>query len=137
MDTSDDMESSETVLGHRDAIQIINAEETPHFSYNLSRKVFESESTTQGNSFFSEVQQKTEVFRDRYKLIYQKVMRDKEFNPTDPNAITLTTIDSLLGSRGTKYIMGLITRKSGDIYQIEDLNGVIQVDVSNAVSNTT
>ena len=133
MDTSDDLVDDNTaVLGHRDAIQIINAEDKPFYSYNMSRKVFEPEQ--RDATFFSEVQQKVEVFRDRYKMIYQKVMRGKQFNPTDPNAISLTSIDSLLGSRGSKYIMGLITRKSADIYQIEDLNGVTQVDISESVS---
>ncbi|KAF0975023.1 hypothetical protein FDP41_005776 [Naegleria fowleri] len=136
MDTSDDRfdNNDSVVLGHIDAIQVINADEKPYFSYNLSRKIFEAEDR-KSTSLFSDVQQKVELFRDRYKIIYQRVLRDKDFNPTDPNAISLTSIESLLGSRGTRYIMGMITKKSGNIYQVEDLNGVVQVDVTNATTN--
>jgi DNA polymerase epsilon subunit 2 len=83
------------------------------------------------------------LFRARYEMILEKTLRNPRFTPPATTAtatsgsakspyLQLTAIDSLQGTRGDKLVLGMLTQLEEDTWYLEDLNGSVQVDLSEA-----
>lgn len=93
---------------------------------------------------------KAELFRARYDLLLQKTLRNPRFTPpassllsTNASAgskagkskspyLQLTAIDSLRGTHGDRLVLGMLTQLEEGSWFLEDLNGSIEVDLSEA-----
>jgi DNA polymerase epsilon subunit 2 len=82
---------------------------------------------------------KTELFRQRYHLIHQRVLRNESFQKATVGAKTtewkITPIANLLGRSGTGHlILGLLTIAPTGTLAISDLSGTISLDLDQATS---
>ncbi|CAN8068146.1 unnamed protein product [Agarophyton chilense] len=84
---------------------------------------------------------KSEMFRTRYELILSKTLRNPKFRPPTGGTFSisetspyfqLTGIESLSGSKGDQLVLGLLTQFEEGAWYLEDLNGTIKIDLSEA-----
>ncbi|PXF42280.1 DNA polymerase epsilon subunit 2 [Gracilariopsis chorda] len=84
---------------------------------------------------------KGEMFRARYELILSKTLRNPKFKPPVAGSFSLsssspyyhlTGIESLSGRKGDQLVLGLLTQLEEGSWYLEDLNGTIKVDLSEA-----
>lgn len=93
---------------------------------------------------------KAELFRARYDLVLQKTLRNPRFTPPASSLLSshagagskkgksgspflqLTAIDSLRGTHGDRLVLGMLTQLEEGSWFLEDLNGSIEVDLSEA-----
>jgi hypothetical protein len=79
-------------LPHRDAIQIIDAFDIPQFKFNLERKVFEpvDNSARKSSPIFGDGSDRADVFRERYSLVKQRLLRNDKFNPIRTDSVPVS-----------------------------------------------
>ena len=147
------VEDDKHVTGSNDLrrwLRIIGAFEQPKLIYNVNQKHFEAVSTT--SSLLPDPSHKTHVFRHRFNIIYQRLLRNESFQSsfvastrtsslqrsssimaTAQQAYKLTPIANLLGRTGSSHLLlGLLTiSPTGDLTLI-DLTGSIAVDIQYA-----
>ena len=131
-------------------LKIVGAFEQPRLTYNVKQKRFEAASTAP--SLLPDSSHKTHLFRHRYNLIYQRLLRNESFQSssvasarksslqhsssaiaTTPQAYKLTPIANLLGRSGSSHLLlGLLTISPTGVLTINDLTGSIAVDVQHA-----
>lgn len=84
---------------------------------------------------------KGDMFRARYELMLSKTLRNEQFSPPASGLLSankespylqLTGIESLVGSRGDRLVLGMLTQLEEGSWFLEDLNGSIRVDLSQA-----
>ena len=135
-------------------LKIIRAQSQPRLSYSTTKKALETVSTPA--SIFPSVSHKTAMFRDRYNLVHQRLLRNELFQtpsfstttgrngPTTlhrsaSNATTmqqaykLTSIANLLGRSGSKHLLlaMVVNAPTGDL-ALTDLTGSVCLDLSDA-----
>lgn len=86
--------------------------------------------------------EKANMFRTRYELIRGKTLRNEKFAPPASGLLSfakpssyfrLTGIESLPGSGTTeRLVLGMLTQLEEGTWFLEDLNGVIRLDLSQA-----
>eukprot|EP00557_Chaetoceros_sp_GSL56_P007669 CAMPEP_0176503636 /NCGR_PEP_ID=MMETSP0200_2-20121128/15474_1 /TAXON_ID=947934 /ORGANISM="Chaetoceros sp., Strain GSL56" /LENGTH=592 /DNA_ID=CAMNT_0017902951 /DNA_START=200 /DNA_END=1978 /DNA_ORIENTATION=- len=106
---------------------------------------------------FGEAEDKVDMFLQRYALIYQRLMRQENFRPkltsgvsyhpdisADDNDdddydgynrsqdehVKITPLEGLLGSKGTKILLGMIVQVEEGQYYLEDPTAQIPMDLS-------
>jgi len=120
----------------QESLQVFDSFTLPHLKYNAVRKKFYLQDA-QPAKLHANAGTKALMFRERLVMIHQRVMRNPVFSPpllssSKKDFVELTPIESLLGARGTKRLLGMITsRQEGEFY-LEDLNGSIKLDLSQA-----
>ncbi|EEU45047.1 uncharacterized protein NECHADRAFT_93537 [Fusarium vanettenii 77-13-4] len=129
-------------------LKIINAYEQPRLIYNVSKKHFERD--TSSPSLLPAASHKTTVFRNRYNVIHQRLLRNESFQTSavsssrkrtlqrslsNQQSLKLTPIANLLGRHGSSHmLLGLLViLPTGDL-AISDLTGTIALDLSQAVA---
>ena len=131
----------------RSFLKVLSAYEQPRLMYSTTKKSLETVSTPP--SFFPPASHKTAMFRNRYNLVHQRILRNELFQTnsfatttglqrsasgsTTQQAYKLTPIASLLGRSGsTHLLLGLVVNApSGDL-ALTDLSGSILLDLSSA-----
>ena len=131
-------------------LRIIGAFEQPKLTYNVNQKHFEAVSTA--SSLLPDPSHKTHVFRHRFNVIYQRLLRNESFQSsfvasartsslqrssssmaTAQQAYKLTPIANLLGRTGTSHLLlGLLTTSPTGVLTVIDLTGSIAVDIQYA-----
>ncbi|KAI9836826.1 MAG: hypothetical protein M1819_000991 [Sarea resinae] len=129
-------------------LKIIGAFEQPRHTYNVGKRHFERITTPA--TLFPPASHKTQLFRNRYNLIHQRLLRNESFQtpsfaPTraalhrsasDLSALQsykLTPIANLLGRSGTGHLLlGLLTIAPTGTLAISDLTGSISLDLTDA-----
>ncbi|KAJ5668792.1 DNA polymerase alpha/epsilon subunit B [Penicillium macrosclerotiorum] len=141
-------DESQLSLHPRHWLKVIDAFDLPRLTYNVDKKYFESVKSKP--TFFPPPSHKTTLFRDRYNLIYQRLLRNESFqdslgavgirslqrsssNLATQQSYKLTPISNLLGRSGTSHlILGLLTiSPTGDLALV-DLTGTVSLDLSHA-----
>jgi DNA polymerase epsilon subunit 2 len=109
-------------------------------------------SGAQGNATLdARPEAKAELFRARYELLLAKTLRNPRFTPPASSVVAtgntgvgsatgaakspylqLTAIDSLRGTRGDRLVLGMLTQLEEGSWFLEDLNGAVEVDLSEA-----
>lgn len=117
---------------------IISAFDVPEYRFNVAKRVFEELNGEPER--FGNAESKGAVFRQRYLLIEQRLLRHQSF--TKPFAVTtaaaseyyqLTRIEALQGGgRGAKIVLGMVGQPSPGKFTLEDLSGTVPIDVSKA-----
>ncbi|XP_044739127.1 DNA polymerase epsilon subunit 2 [Chrysoperla carnea] len=125
-------DDTETVL------TVINAFDTPKFSYDIERKKFVKDDT-KNLLYFPNADAKSELFTRRYTIILQRVLRNELFKPTllgdKSQDVQLSSIEQLLSAGNKKknaIVLGLLTQVNEGKWFIEDPTGILQLDLTNA-----
>ncbi|VDK18131.1 unnamed protein product [Anisakis simplex] len=107
---------------------VIDIFSAPRFDYDeTSRKLV---SIPQQPSAIGKCVDAIELLRNRLKFVIQRFLRS-----SSSGKYQLSTVEKLLGSRckqSNVIVLGILTQSSVDSYQLEDLTGSINVDLSNA-----
>lgn len=144
----EDDDHSNASLDPRKWIKIVGAFDQPQLIYNSNKKHFEA--PTSKPSLFPPPSHKTSLFRDRYNLVYQRLLRNESFQtssfgvssgPSFPQSSTvtaqqsfkLTPIANLLGRSGSSHLLlGLLSVSPAGELSLTDLTGSIGLDLSHA-----
>ena len=128
------------------ALVIIDAFDTPKFTYNPDQKKFLPVPRA-SLSLFAGADAKAALFRNRYTLILQQAARHELFAPATFGQSTadtssrfqLHTVEGLLGQTGLPdkvIVLGILTRlKEGKVH-LEDPSGTVELDLSECVFHT-
>lgn len=131
-------------------LRIVGAFEQPRLQYNWTQKHFEV--MARPASLLPDPAQRTHLFRQRYNLIHQRLLRNESFQTstvdasrtnslrrssstmtTSQQAYKLTPIANLLGRSGsTHLLLGLLTISPAGMLTIGDLTGSILLDIQHA-----
>ena len=131
-------------------LKVVSAFEHPRLMYNSKTKHFEAAQAQ--SSFLADALRKTQLFRNRYDLIHQRLLRDDRFQisavsatrssslqrslssfATTQEAYRLTPIANLLGRSGSEHLLlGLLVMSPTGNLTISDLTGSIPLDVQHA-----
>lgn len=131
----------------RNWVKVIGAFELPHLTYNIDKKYFET--STSKPTLFPPPSHKIRFFRDRYNLVYQRLLRNESFQtsfgPSAPSlqrssstfaskqCYKLTQIANLLGRSGTSHLLlGLLSISPAGDLSLTDLTGSIALDLDHA-----
>ncbi|XVF50365.1 hypothetical protein PTKIN_Ptkin04bG0091500 [Pterospermum kingtungense] len=120
-------------------IRVIDAFLVPKFQYDPIKKHFFQHSGSL--PIHGEASAKAALYRDRFLLLFQRVSRDQHFNKlafdiddeTSQNC-QLSPIQSLIGQRGTRWVMGVISQLEDGHFYLEDLTAAVEIDFSKAIS---
>ncbi len=146
----DDEEVNDGTVDPRKWLEIVGAFEQPRLEYHVGKKHFERSTTAP--SLLPLPSHKTHIFRYRFNLVYQRLLRNElfqrpSFAPTHTSALQrslstvatrqnsykLTSIANLLGRSGTSHlILGLLTIAPTGTLSLSDLSGSIALDVQHA-----
>ncbi|KAJ5650020.1 DNA polymerase alpha/epsilon subunit B [Penicillium longicatenatum] len=143
-----DEDDSKLSLHPRHWVKAIDAFDLPRLTYNVDKKYFEAIKSKP--TLFPCPSHKTALFRDRYNLVYQRLLRNETFqsslgvirvpslqrsasNLATQQSYKLTPIANLLGRSGSSHLLlGLLsTSPTGDLSLI-DLTGSVALDLSHA-----
>ena len=148
--TALEMEDEAESADPRRWLQVIDAFEQPQLVYNVNQKHFDQARTK--SSLLPDPTQKTLLFRNRYNLIHQRLLRNESFQTsavatsrisslkrssstmaTAQQVYKLTPIANLLGRSGSNHLLlGLLTISPTGLLTISDLTGSITLDVQHA-----
>jgi len=146
----EDDEDTSSAKDPRRWLKIIGAFDQPRLIYNVSQKHFESANTPP--SLLPDPSHKTHLFRHRYNLIHQRLLRNESFQTssiatagtselqrsssaigTVQQAYKLTPIANLLGRSGSSHLLlGLLTISPIGKLTLNDLTGSIGLDLQHA-----
>lgn len=141
-------EEAHIPLRPRHWLKVIDAFDLPRLTYNVDKKYFEAIKSKP--TLFPTSTHKTALFRDRYNLVYQRLLRNEAFQSplgsagvpslqrssshlAARQAYKLTPIANLLGRSGTSHLLlGLLAiSPTGDL-SVVDLSGSVALDLSHA-----
>ncbi|KAI9739029.1 MAG: DNA-directed DNA polymerase epsilon, subunit B [Cirrosporium novae-zelandiae] len=145
----DNENEGEAIMDPRKWLKVITAFEQPRLVYNVGKKRFERSSAKP--SLLPSPAHKTQLFRNRYNIIHQRLLRNESFQvptfateraslqrssstlATTQQAYRITPIANLLGRGGsTHLLLGMLIRiPTGDL-AISDLSGSIVLDLVDA-----
>jgi len=117
------------VIDHRGGFESQSIEEVfkisdafsfPKFVYHPSKKTFIKQNDP--INLFGKAMDKAEMFRQRYLINYQRILR------TLSNQLELTLIESLIGMTGEKIVLGFLSQIEEGIFYLEDLKSCIKLD---------
>ena len=131
-------------------LKIVGAFDQPRLTYNVNQKHFEAASTVP--SLLPDPSHKTHLFRHRYNLIHQRLLRNESFQSssvasartnslqrssstiaTTQQAYKITPIANLLGRSGSSHLLlGLLTTSPTGVLTVNDLTGCIAIDIQHA-----
>ncbi|KAF4636319.1 hypothetical protein G7Y89_g1759 [Cudoniella acicularis] len=142
-------EEEEGLKDPRKWLKVVDAFEQPRLVYNVGKKHFDRD--TSKPSLLPQPSHKTQVFRNRYNLIHQRLLRNESFQtPTfetskaslrrsdsslaiAQQSYKLTPIANLLGRNRSNYmLLGLLTISPTGTLAINDLTGSIALDLTHA-----
>ncbi|KAI2640139.1 DNA polymerase epsilon subunit B [Xylaria nigripes] len=146
-------EPDDETLNHpRNWLKAINAFDQPRMLYNTSKKHFERDPSKP--SLMPPASHKTTLFRNRYNVVHQRLLRNESFQSSTV-AMTkgsslrrssssglaaqqthkITPIANLLGRHGSHHmLLGMLSILPAGHLAINDLTGIITLDLSHAVA---
>ncbi|KAJ5101478.1 DNA polymerase alpha/epsilon subunit B [Penicillium alfredii] len=139
-------DDSHKSLWPRHWLKAIDAFDLPRLTYNIEKKYFEAIKAKP--TLFPPPSHKTALFRDRYNLVYQRLLRNESFqsslgvagvpslqrsasNLAPRQSYKLTPIANLLGRSGSSHmLLGLLSiSPTGDL-SLVDLTGSVALDLT-------
>ncbi|KAF2850275.1 DNA polymeras-like protein epsilon subunit B [Plenodomus tracheiphilus IPT5] len=148
LEMEDKDEEEDLLKDTREWMKVIGAFEHPKLIYNVTQKHFEKSAAKP--SLFPDPSHKTELFRQRYHIVHQRILRNETFQaPTFSTARsatlsrtgsvaisqmnTITPIANLLGRTGsTHLLLGMLTVSATGQLSLSDLTGTITLDIQHA-----
>lgn len=163
----EDEEGDEDTNDPRAWLKVLDAYEQPRLVYNVDKKHFERSVTTifstppqaskltfyrdtSKPSIMPPASHKTTLFRNRYNVIHQRLLRNESFQTSsvsssrkrtiqrslsNQQSLKITPIANLLGRHGSSHMLlgQLVNLPTGDL-AISDLTGTIALDLAQAVA---
>ena len=134
----------------RQWLKVVGAFEQPRLTYNVNQKHFEMAAST--SSLLPASDRKTHLFRQRYQLVHQRLLRSESFQSsavaaarrpvslgssstsiTAQQAYKITPIANLLGRGGSSHmVLGLLSTSPSGLLTVNDLTGSITLDIQYA-----
>uniref|UniRef100_A0A0E0ID36 DNA polymerase epsilon subunit n=1 Tax=Oryza nivara TaxID=4536 RepID=A0A0E0ID36_ORYNI len=118
--------ASPAATSARSALRVVDSFVVPRFHYDPIKKVFYEH--TSRLLIHGEAGDKAALYRDRY----QRLARDKYFSKpafdtvmTEDDNCEITSIQSLIGCTGRRWIMGVISQLEERQFYLEDLTGAV------------
>lgn len=118
-------------------IKIIDAYDQPRLTYNPDKKHFET--SINKPSFFPDPSHQITFYRDRFNIIYQRLLRNESFQTSsllnsNRQTYKITPIANLLGRGGSQHMcLGLLSVSPAGEMSLTDLTGTIMLDLSETV----
>ncbi|KAM7195453.1 DNA polymerase [Naviculisporaceae sp. PSN 640] len=142
-----ELPDDETLSDPRKWLKVIHAFDQPRLIYNVAKKHFEKDPSRP--SLLPPASHKTDVFRSRFNIIHQRLLRNESFQ-TSAVTVTrsarsgalggmpshkITPIANLLGRHGSNHLLlgMLVVLPTGNL-AVSDLTGTIVLDLSQAVA---
>ncbi|KAM7217803.1 DNA polymerase [Rhypophila decipiens] len=147
LSTADDLPEDESLSDARKWLKVINAFDQPRLVYNVDKKHFERDPSKP--SLLPPASHKTGVFRSRFDIIHQRLLRNESFQtsavtvargtrskgPGGMPSHKITPIANLLGRHGSNHLLlGMLVVLPTGSLAISDLTGTIALDLAQAVS---
>lgn len=146
----EDAEEGQYTKDPRQWLRIVDAFEQPRLTYNASQKNFDS--TKRRASLLPDPSRRTALFRDRYQLVHQRLLRNEAFQTSTvalsrskslqrsssemvmpQQAYKLTPVANLLGRSGSTHVLlGLLGNSPTGTLILSDLTGSISLDLQHA-----
>lgn len=141
-------EEEDSLKHPREWIKVISAFDQPKLIYNVSQRHFEKSTTKP--SLFPDPSHKTDLFRQRYHVVHQRILRNETFQTptfaaarsatlnrsgsiTNAQPNTITPVANLLGRSGTTHLLlGMLTISPTGALSLSDLTGTIALDIQHA-----
>ncbi|XP_015609962.1 DNA polymerase epsilon subunit 2 isoform X2 [Cephus cinctus] len=128
----------ENSLKHTETIlNVINALDIPKVTYDMERRKFVLEKI--GINMYPDATYKSLIFRDRFNILWHRTLKHPMFlapklGETSIGRCKLTPIEYLLSESRTinVYVMGLLSQLVEGQYYLEDISGVVKIDLKNA-----
>lgn len=150
LELGDEETNGEIIVDPRKWLEVIGAFEQPRLDYSVGKKHFER--STNVPSLLPLPSHKTHLFRYRFHVIHQRLLRNDLFQTpsfaptrastlqrslstvaTRQNSYKLTSIANLLGRSGSSHlILGLLTIAPTGTLSLSDLSGSISLDLQHA-----
>ncbi|GJN86567.1 DNA-directed DNA polymerase epsilon, subunit B [Purpureocillium lilacinum] len=129
-------------------LQVIDSYEQPRLIYNVGKKHFERE--TSKPLLLPAASHKTTLFRNRYNVIHQRLLRNEAFQTSsvsssrkrtlqrslsNQQSLKITPIANMLGRHGSNHMLlgQLVILPTGDL-AISDMTGTIALDLKQAIA---
>lgn len=120
-----------------ESTQLLDAFSQPKITFDEHQKVYKLEPKP-SYSLHGSIESRAKMYRERLTFTQQRLLRSGSFvQQTIGGHITSTsdvhelcTITSLLGSTGSKILMGMITQPEEGNWYLEDLTSIIKLDLS-------
>lgn len=144
-------ENEESSKDPRSWLKVISAFDQPRLTYDVNKKHFLA--LTSKPSMFPSPIHKTAVFKERYNIIHQRLLRNPAFQAPSFSAnqpaiskrkgnsalerqfYKITPIANLLGRGGTSHlILGMLVIAPTGTLAVTDLSGSITLDLQHALS---
>ena len=144
-----DQEIADLKADARTYLRIHSSNSLPRLTYNTLKKTFDPITTPP--TLFPAPSHKTSLFRDRYHIVHQRLLRNESFQTpsfstgrksqslhrsastltTPQQAYKITPVANLLGRTGSRHILLglLVTAPTGEV-ALTDLTGSIILDLS-------
>lgn len=150
VDEEESEESEDTSQDPRAWMKVISAFDQPRMAYDANKKHFSQR--TGKPSMFPSPLHKTEMFRERYDIIYQRLLRNENFQapsissapgtatlrrqegkPPEQQFYKVTPIANLLGRSGASFLLlGMLVIAPTGTLAISDGSGSISLDLQHA-----
>ncbi|KAJ1821677.1 DNA-directed DNA polymerase epsilon, subunit B, partial [Coemansia sp. RSA 2599] len=128
-----DASTSALTKSRTDVFAVIDAFDIPAWWYDPGKKMFVQ--PFEKGDIMSSAESKAALFRQRYDLLKQRVMRNENFMPVSfsnqekDRFYKLSTIDSLQGREGEHFLLfGMLTQLEEGKLFLEDKAGSIELD---------
>ncbi|XP_022731107.1 DNA polymerase epsilon subunit B isoform X1 [Durio zibethinus] len=125
----------------RSSIRVVDAFLVPKFRYDPIKKHFFQHAGSL--PIHGEASAKAALYRDRFLLLFQRVSRDQHFikpafdtDDETSQSCQLSPIQSLVGQRGRRWVMGVISQLEDGHFYLEDLTAAVEIDFSKAKITT-
>ncbi|KAI5199930.1 hypothetical protein E4T39_06023 [Aureobasidium subglaciale] len=141
-----DQDDDADIRDPRAWIKVVSAFDQPRLSYNVHKKHFEKITTK--STLLPTPAHRTQLFRNRFNLIHQRLMRNEAFQaPAVANSRSLkrsdstsihhfykiTPIANLLGRNGSNHLLlGMLVITPTGTLALNDLTGSITLDLQHA-----
>lgn len=79
---------------------------------------------------------KGSMFIDRFVIAQARIRQHSGFKSNGKDTSMISTIDSLIGSRGEKIVLGILTKNDGKNWILEDLNSSIKLEFCSPERNS-
>lgn len=130
-------------------LKVISAFEQPRFTFDMDKKHFLKVETKP--TLFPNPRQKTAVFKERYNIIHQRLLRNPAFQApsisagvptlkrhgtvTERTFYKITPIANLLGRGGSPHLLlGMLAIAPTGTLALNDMSGSISLDLQHATS---
>lgn len=132
-------ESLTASTSNRSTLRVIDAFVIPKFRYDPVKKVFYEH--TGRLPIHGDASAKAALYRDRFQLLFQRLSRHQHFSKpvfdtemSQVGCCEISSIQSLIGQTGRRWIMGVISQLEDGHFYLEDLTASVEINLSNAIS---